>query len=114
VNAELIVGDQKTSNGTYNLKKGSLQVIGNEFIGNNGTGTFNQTGGSHTVTQILALADNGGSSGTYNLQGGILSAKNINIFPGGTFNVKNALTTVTGDVVNYGTVKEGLYRAGRI
>ena len=106
---QLILGDLSTGsgtgNGTYNLKQGSLKVTGNEFIGNFGIGTFNQIGGTHTVTMTLALADNGGSSGTYNLQGGTLSAKNINIFPGGTFNVKNVTTTVTGDVTNLGTIK---------
>ena len=54
----------------------------------------------------------GTGSGTYNLQGGTLSAgtpfsggTDILINSGGTFNVKNTTTTVTGDVTNLGTVK---------
>ena len=47
------------------------------------------------------------STGTYNLQGGTLSAGLYSDIDnsGGTFNVKNTTTTVTGDVYNEGTVK---------
>jgi hypothetical protein len=41
----------------------------------------------------------------YNLNGGTLSAKTIDIHPNDAFNVINTITTVTGDVTNYGTVK---------
>jgi hypothetical protein len=52
--------------GTYNLKGGSLQVgeLG-EFIGLKGTGTFDQSGGKHTVAGNLFIGSSNGS-GTYN------------------------------------------------
>jgi hypothetical protein len=93
------------SSGTYNLKFGTLAVNGDEIIGDEGTGVFNQSWGKNTVAGNLILAANPGTSGTYNLQGGSLSAPAIQINSGGTFNVLNPVTTVTGDVVNDGTVK---------
>ena len=74
------------------------------MIGPVGTGVFNQNGGANIVTNSLTLSPLGGT-GTYNLNGGILSAKTIDIDANDTFNVKNTITTVTGDVTNNGTVK---------
>ena len=87
----LILGNQATGIGTFNLNDGNLNAgvgpapIPAEIIGNAGTGTFNQNGGTNTVT-ILEVAFNPGSSGTYNLTGGILTATTVNLNPGGTFN----------------------------
>ncbi|MEJ2070402.1 MAG: hypothetical protein P8X58_08350, partial [Syntrophobacterales bacterium] len=78
---------------------------GTEYLGVLGTGTVNQSGGQHTVARDLILAQFPGGSGTFNLKGGELSAGNILIKSAGTFNVMHPFTTVTGDVVNYGTVK---------
>ncbi|MHB9074490.1 MAG: autotransporter outer membrane beta-barrel domain-containing protein [Desulfobaccales bacterium] len=61
------------SSGTYNLSGGSLSVTGAEYIGYSGTGTFTQSGGTHTISQGLYLGVNSGSSGTYTLSGGSLS-----------------------------------------
>ena len=44
----LIFGNQATGSGTYDLSGGSLSV-GFEYIGNAGTGSFTQSGGTHTV-----------------------------------------------------------------
>ena len=44
----LSLGENSTGNGTYNLSGGSLGVAANEFIGNSGTGTFNQTTAAST------------------------------------------------------------------
>ena len=42
-----------------------------------GSGTFTQSGGTHSLSSSLYLGYNGGSSGTYNLTGGgLLSAPN--------------------------------------
>ena len=110
---QFALGEPISAAGTYNLKSGSL-TVGNEFIsGAGGSGIFNQTGGTHTVKGILFLAVHPGDSGIYNLKGGTLSAPgtSINIGApsgsgaGGTFNVMNTTTTVTGDVNNSGTVK---------
>ena len=75
-----------------------------EYIGVSGTGAFTQSGGTHTVTNTLTLAANSGSSGTYNLSGGSLSAATIQINSGGHFNVTGAPQAVTGNVTNAGTV----------
>ncbi len=48
---------------------GSLSVSGTEYLGYNGSGTFTQTGGTHTVGSTLFLGYNPGSSGSYNLSG---------------------------------------------
>ena len=46
-----------------------------EYVGYSGTGTFTQTGGTHTIAAALYLGANAGSSGTYNLSGsGLFSA----------------------------------------
>jgi hypothetical protein len=103
VNQILFLG--YVGNGTYQQYGGSLSVGSYEYIGYFGIGSFTQTGGRHLVADTLTLAKEDGSSGTYNLQGGQLAAGNIQINPGGTFNVMNTITTVTGDVVNDGTVK---------
>jgi hypothetical protein len=121
----LYLGYDNGSKGTYNLSGdptlSTLTVTGNEYIGYNGTGTFNQTGGSHTVADTLTIAANPGSAGTYNLSGGSLQAGSIvnndhlnysdgtlqaDIINNGTFNLSGlGIRTVNGDVTNNGTVK---------
>jgi hypothetical protein len=91
-----------TGNGTYSMTNGTLKA-GREDIGSSGTGVFNQ-GGGQNMTNTLTLALNPGSKGTYNLEGGTLTANEIKINSGGTFNVKNVVT-VNGNVVNDGKVK---------
>jgi hypothetical protein len=97
--------------GTYNLNKGNLSVNSSEFIGNSGSGIFNQSGGNHTVANTLSLADVAGSSGTYNLSGGILSAANEFIAHGlaggstGTFNQSGGVHKVSGNLSVGSTTK---------
>jgi hypothetical protein len=71
----LYIGAQLNSNGQYNLADtATLHAYRQEEIGYLGSGTFMQTGGTHTVDQGLILADQSGSSGTYKIQGGTLNA----------------------------------------
>ena len=80
--------------GTYNLTKGLLMGTAGMFenVGNNGTGTFNQTGGSNLTYSIdlggyaTAITGTHNTSlqsssfvtpGTYNLAGGLLQAATI-------------------------------------
>ncbi|MGD0390130.1 MAG: PEP-CTERM sorting domain-containing protein [Tepidisphaeraceae bacterium] len=86
-NNPLTLGYATGVTGSYNLSGSSsvLSVTGNELVGYSGTGIFTQTGGSNTVTGTLDLAANAGSSGTYNLQGGTLTAGAIVVNTGGTF-----------------------------
>jgi hypothetical protein len=73
-------------------------------VGNSGSGTFTQTGGDNTVGNLV-VANNPGNSGTYNLEGGNLSATNIQVNNGGNFNVTGGPPTVNGNVTNDGTVR---------
>ena len=70
----LFLGDPNSGNsGTLNLSLGNLSALANEYVGNNGAGTFNQNGGVNTIygngIGYLYLANNVGSSGSYNLSG---------------------------------------------
>src|SRR3990172_6093390 len=83
-NSGLYLGYNAGITGTYNLSgTGTLTVVGQngttnwlqglEYIGYNGTGIFNQTGGVHTHNSSgLMLGYNTGSTGSYNLQDGSL------------------------------------------
>jgi hypothetical protein len=91
-----------------------------EIIGFLGTGTFNQTGGTHTVIGTMTLAAQAGSQGTYNLSSiGALHAGSILLNSGGTFNqtggtlyagtFTQAGGTVTGTLQNQGNF---VYQSG--
>jgi hypothetical protein len=126
----LYLGYNACGSGTYNLKGGSIysgnvyggnlsgpQPLQSLYVGYSGSGIFNHTDGTITVN-TLTLAANPGSSGTYNFQGGSLSAGTISVGSGGVYyqtggdlNAKTlsntgAVTlaggtaTVTGDVQN--------------
>jgi hypothetical protein len=68
------VGNGVGSSSSHTLGSGESISAGNENIGNFGTGAFTQTGGTKTVTNTLALGRESGSSGTYHLSGGSISA----------------------------------------
>ena len=122
---KLSLGYNSGGTGTYNLSgeraTSVLTVNGDEWVGYSGVGIFNQSGGTHTVTDTLTVAANTGSSGSYTLSGGALHAGTIvnkdlfnysggelqaNMTNTGTFNLSGpGVRTVEGDVTNYGTVK---------
>jgi hypothetical protein len=103
--------------GYYNLSgTGSLDTW-NAFVGREGKGEFNQSGGTHNLTGTLTIAALPGSEGRYALNGGTLNAvlvKNNDRFVmnGGTFNgsLGNAATfeygggNFAGRLINDGTV----------
>ncbi len=92
------LGNNAGSNGTYTLSGGSLAVsagsagsTNHEYIGNSGSGSFTQTGGTHTVgltgnsnahSGTLSMAVSAGSSGTYDLQSGSLTVLGSEIVGG--------------------------------
>lgn len=81
-NGSLTLGAQVGSTGTYSLSAGSLTTYF-EFVGNSGTGTFSQTGGTNSAGQLY-LGIGTGASGTYTLSGaGILSASYVSVGHGG-------------------------------
>ncbi|AUB83191.1 hypothetical protein THSYN_21090 [Candidatus Thiodictyon syntrophicum] len=61
------------SQGTYELSNGGLTVNGNERVGIQGVGIFEQFSGTNTVTGNLSLAEALGSTGTYTLSSGSLT-----------------------------------------
>jgi autotransporter-associated beta strand protein len=69
-------------------------------VGYSGTGSFTQSGGTHTVT-ALYLGTDAGASGTYNLSGGSLSVggnEYVGIFGSGAFNQTGGTHTVSGNL----------------
>jgi hypothetical protein len=89
----------------FNQDGGNLATT-ETYIGLAGTGTFNQTGGTNSVTNNLVLGNVDSGQGTYNLEAGTLTAGSIVVNEDSTFRVKDATTTVeTGEVWNAGTIE---------
>jgi autotransporter-associated beta strand protein len=117
VSQYLALGYSSGASGTYDLSgTGSLSVAWDEYVGSTihesstGTGTFTQSGGTNTVSGDLHLGYKAGSSGTYNLYGGVLSAggpsgggEDVGAWGTGTFTHTGG-THYTGDfhVAGYG------------
>ena len=75
IGGQSVLGYNTGSSGTYSLSGSGLLSELHEYIGYSGTGSFTQTGGTHSVSGDLYLGYNAGGSGTYNLSGsGLLSA----------------------------------------
>jgi hypothetical protein len=73
---ELNVGQTQGSSGIYKMHDGKLTVVGLEYLGYSGAGTFIQTGGTHTLVgtgSLLGILSLGmtsvGTGGTYILSG---------------------------------------------
>ncbi|MBI4938620.1 MAG: PEP-CTERM sorting domain-containing protein [Nitrosomonadales bacterium] len=106
VSGNLYLGYNSGGNGTYNLGGISLtsgMLSGNfEYVGYSGTGVFNQTRGTNTVSTALYIGTNSGSDGTYNLSAGTLSAASeyIGTFSSstGAFNQSGGTNTVSADL----------------
>jgi hypothetical protein len=122
--ASLFVSRASGATGTYSLSgTGALSCSGFEFIGYVGTAVFTQTGGSNTTTSELDVGINGGSSSSYNLSGGSVSAfivtvgssnpnsvnSAFNISGTSTLTVSNTLNIYSGSSFNFsaGTVNAG-------
>jgi len=101
-----VLGVIAGGSGEYILSDNASLRSGIVYVGYSGAGKFTQSGGTHSVTGILFLWENG-SSGTYNLQEGSLTAGGITVNSGGFFNqtggTMNAPITLTGDTVAAGT-----------
>ena len=87
VGGTLTLGSQAGSSGSYNLTDTgtghalSLVVTGDTVVGDAGSGTFTQGGGSASVhsTTNLTLGNQTTGSGTYNFSGGSLSVSGYEI-----------------------------------
>jgi len=116
----LYVGYGADSNGTYTLSgSGSLITTGNEYVGAAGIGNFNQSSGSNSMSEggILCVGQQAGSSGSYSLSGGTLSAANIYVGgsdagPGGTgvltVSGSGYLNSTAATITVYNTAGSGL------
>ena len=95
------VGYQSGSGGTCNLSGNGFLISTAEYLGTSGESVFTQTGGTNSVASYLDLSDYSGSSGTYNLNGGLLKVGNLMAgsgtaqfnFSGGTLQTLSSFTT---------------------
>ncbi|WP_292992740.1 PEP-CTERM sorting domain-containing protein [Nitrosomonas sp.] len=106
VTADLVVGSNHYLGGSssYTLSAGSLSA-GSEFIGSGyrGAGFFSQSGGTNSVSGILAISTSTPiSSGKYNLSGGSLSSDSEEIGYEGIFNQTGGTHTVSNSIINNG------------
>ncbi|TXI28881.1 MAG: PEP-CTERM sorting domain-containing protein [Nitrosomonas oligotropha] len=122
VSGILSIGNGEASTGKYDLSAGSLSV-GSEFIGGRpccsaSTGTFNQTGGVHTIAGLMTnngvYNHSGGAfvvgaidnSGTITQTGGTMTVNgNVINAASGKIEIANSPAIFTGDVVNNGQFK---------
>ncbi|MEN6449539.1 MAG: autotransporter-associated beta strand repeat-containing protein [Thermoguttaceae bacterium] len=96
----LYLGDKLDSNGTYALSGSGQLAAATEYLGNYGSGTFTQTGGSNSASNLI-FASISGSSGVYDLNGGVLSTTAMSRgsgtsqfnFGGGTLKAGGRLST---------------------
>lgn len=99
----LVIGNGQNGHGTYNLIDGTLALSSyaliDATIGNEGTGVFNQFGGSFIIedcpssdssdcdtffgTGSVNIAKQAGSQGTFNLAGGTTVSNGVNVGIGG-------------------------------
>ena len=89
------LGHDSGSSGTYNLSGGSLSA-GFGFVGYQGVGVFNQSGGIVRISNNLQLGYYPGSSGTYNLSDGSLFTSTLYVGKEGVgvFNQTGGSTTI--------------------
>ena len=64
--ATMILGDNPSGSGTYNLSAGYLANAADLTVGLSGTGVFTQSGGTNSVLNGVTLGSNSNSLGTYN------------------------------------------------
>jgi len=97
----IILADSLTrTTGSAYMTGGSLTTSG-ESIGEYGTGTFTQNGGTHSITISLLVGYDYGSTGTYNLSGTsqLSAATELIAYRGnGTFNQNGGTNTISGNL----------------
>ncbi len=78
-------GQNSGSYGSYNLGGAGVLSTSGEVVGDSGTGTFTQSGGTNSFGSALYLGAAWGSSGSYNLSGsGLLTGHSENVGVTGT------------------------------
>jgi fibronectin-binding autotransporter adhesin len=79
----LSVGTSDLGAGSYDLIAGNISTEV-ESIGDEGTGSFTQSGGTNTALQLGIGANSANASGTYDLSGGLLSMMDVAVGALGT------------------------------
>lgn len=74
---DLIVGRNAGSNGKLSMSNGAITINGIAYVGLNGTGLLDMTGGTITAASVLVIGRNTGSSGEVLLKGGEITAANL-------------------------------------
>jgi hypothetical protein len=97
----LILGSEASGSGIYELSGTGRLSAKTAVIGQKGSGTFTQMGGTFAVTDQLLLAAEAGSSGNYNLREGNLTAGSIQVNSDGSFN--QSAGTATSNLENRGS-----------
>jgi fibronectin-binding autotransporter adhesin len=120
----LFLGNSTGSNGTYILSgTGALSFNSNETVGFLGTGTFNQTAGTNTISggNPLIIGSQSGSNGTYTLSGGSAIVSGSVAVGGTTGNSGGTglltvsgtgVLTVGGTLITYNTPGSGINLSG--
>lgn len=99
---EFYVGTSAGSTGTFTLGGSGSPTFAAHFayVGNFGTGNFNQTGGASTIGTDLNVGLNAGSVGTYTLSGSgslkVIGNENVGDSGTGTFTQTGGTHTITG------------------
>jgi autotransporter-associated beta strand protein len=102
-NVNLGSGELRVDNAISGVSGGQLSAY-YEYVGNSGTGSFTQSGGTHSVSNYFYLGYKTGSSGSYNLIGGQLTS--YDEYVGGSGSGK---VTQAGGV---NTIRNALYLGG--
>lgn len=97
VNGDLqLAGFDANSRATYTLSgTGILSVSGDLDVGESGSASFFQAGGSATIGQHLLLVPASGQTSLYSLQGGPLGTASLSVGSGGTFTQSGGTLALT-------------------
>ncbi|MGA7562400.1 MAG: autotransporter domain-containing protein [Desulfobaccales bacterium] len=113
----LTLGVPAAVTGVYDLSAGTLSVgtgaTQGEIVGESGSGTFTQSGGTNTMSDFLIVGDLAGATGTYSLSAGSLSVggdADVGFASGssGTFTQSGGTASVV-DVLTVGVSGSGTY-----
>ncbi len=113
----LYAGDPNSANtGTIQMSGGRL-TANNEYLGNGGAGTFNQSGGTNNFNNNIYLGYSSSSSGNYSLSGsGVLSAIVGSVHVGysgiGNFNQSGAKSSINALYLGENAGSSGSYALG--
>jgi hypothetical protein len=108
VNSLVVLGMEAPSNATYLLNGSGARLdagvgIMDEIVAYEGSATFDQRAGTHTIGQNLIIASQPSSHGTYLMSGGTLTAQNVFNDAGGYFRYDAGRVTVSERFHNSGT-----------